>query len=174
MAKLETETPADLLHYEPPTTIGATKRQLVCIGAAIGLGLAVYLPLLFFTTIHPSNLSWVLILITVPFAALGWVRPYGLHFEVFLKMLWAHIYNNPPRSGVNERRDTHEQPKRRRDSECLTDYLPPKRRVRRARRRALRAASRSAYKEIKAQNRAWRKECRAQRRGRSRRARTVR
>lgn len=163
MAKLETETPVDLLHYAPPTTIGATKRQLVCIGAAVVIGLGMYLPLLFFTSIPPSVLGWLLILIALPFAALGWVRPYGLHFEVYLKLLYQHIYNNPPRSAVKERSDYHEQKKRKRLSECCTEYGCPSRFQRRSRRRVLCAASRNAYKEIKKQNKAWKRAQRAER-----------
>jgi hypothetical protein len=162
MAKLETETPADLLHYEPPTTIGATKRQLACIGGAVVLGLAVYTPLLLFTSIPPSILGWVLILIALPFATFGWVRPYGLHFEEYLKLLYCHTYQNPPLSAVNERSEYHEQKKRKRFSECCHDYAPPSYFQQRERRRVLRTASRNAYKEIKKQNKAWKRQQRAE------------
>lgn len=168
MAKLETETPADLLHYEPPTTIGATKRQMVCIGAAVVVGLAVYTPLLFFTTIPPSILGWGLMLITLPFAALGWVKPYGLRFEVYLKMLYRHTYHNPPRSAVYERSENHEHPRGNLTTECLCDYISPTRKQRRCRRRILRTASRNAYKEIKIQNKAWRRSQRAERKAQKR------
>ena len=163
MAKLETETPADLLHYEPPTTIGATKRQLACIAGAVVLGLSIYTPLLFYTTIPPSILGWGLILIALPFAAFGWVRPYGLHFEIFLKILYHHTYHNPPRSAVHERSDYHEHPRRDLPTEWICDYRIPTRPQRRARRRTLRTASRSAYQEIKRQNRAWKRQQRIQR-----------
>lgn len=150
MVKLETKTPIDLLHYEPPGILGATTRQLLCLAGTAVTGAAVYCLLRFVVKLPDQYLGYSFVLTTIPFIALGWLKPYGLPLEVFLGIYFRYLFSAVQCSAVNERNDYLHVPVSRKEEPEYPDSCRPlgKRELRRQR-RAVCAESRQCYKAIR-------------------------
>lgn len=150
MAKLETKTPIDLLHYEPPGILGASTRQLICLAGTAAAGAAVYCLLRFAVRLPSQYLGYSFVFTTIPFIALGWAKPYGLRLEVFLSIYFQHLFTSTQRSAIKERNDyLHVPYSKKEEPECPDSYRPLGKREKRKQRRVLRAESRRCYKEIR-------------------------
>lgn len=147
--KLETQTPIDLLHYEPPGVMGATTRQLLCLGATALAGVAAYCFMRY--VLHAEDQAgYVFIFTTLPFIALGWAKPYGLPLEVFLKLYIRNLHSPAQRSAVKERNDfLHVPILEKEEAEYPDSCRPLTKRELRKQRRAIHAENRRCWKEIR-------------------------
>lgn len=154
MVKLETKTPIDLLHYEPPGILGATTRQLLCLAGTAVTGAAVYCLLRFIVKLPDQFLGYTFIFTTIPFIALGWLKPYGLPLEVFLGIYFRYLFSAVQCSAVNERNDYLHVPFSEKEGpEYPASYRPIRKRELRRHRRVLRAEVKRCCKEVRRANR---------------------
>lgn len=150
MIKLETKTPIDLLHYEPPGILGASTRQLLCLGGTAVTGAAVYCLLRFAAHLPSQYLGYSFVFTTIPFIALGWAKPYGLPLEVFLGIYFQHFFTPAQRSAIKERNDyLHVPVSPKEEQEYPASCIPLGKRELRRQRRAVRAESRRCWQEIR-------------------------
>jgi hypothetical protein len=79
----------DIRQYETKFLGPFTLRQTICVGlgAAIAIPIALLLP---FEDI--SNKLFVAFFIAMPFILCGWIKPAGMHFEVFsMRILYSSV-----------------------------------------------------------------------------------
>lgn len=99
---LEMRVYEELTSIEPKVMAGFTWRQLlavVVVGAVtIGLVVALFLA----GTTDFSIVSWIVIPIAVPFAAWGWVKPFGMRFEKYAGHVWRFLARPTKRLYAND------------------------------------------------------------------------
>ncbi len=92
---LEIDIPSiDPIQHEPKIFLGMTSRQCICIvpGVAVGVGLFVLLKGV------SSDLAMIgLILGLLPATCLGWVAPYNMKFEDYVKLVWFNTFISSPK-----------------------------------------------------------------------------
>lgn len=93
---IEIDIPSiDPIQHEPKIFFGMTSRQCICIvpGVALGVGL--------FMLTYGINQDLAIIscgLAVAPAVCLGWVSPYNMKFEQYLRLLWFNTFvSNPKR-----------------------------------------------------------------------------
>ena len=93
---IEIDIPSiDPIQHEPKIFFGLTSRQCLCIvpGAAIGIGL--------FVLAYKTSLDLAVILLclgVVPAVCMGWLTPYNMKCEQYIKLLWFNLFvSNPKR-----------------------------------------------------------------------------
>ena len=93
---LEMRVYEELTAVDPKIMAGLTLRQMAVatVWLIVGGGAVVAMWLLGMR----QAISWVMVLIAVPGALYGWVKPFGLRFEVYAKYVWA--YRTRPRVRV--------------------------------------------------------------------------
>jgi len=80
---IEIEVPKDITKYEAKLVASFTTRQVGCLAIAGVLAVPSFLLL---RDVLPRDAATLLILIIVlPFILLGWVKPYGMNFEQFVR-----------------------------------------------------------------------------------------
>ena len=92
---IEIEIPKDIRAYEAKLIGPLTTRQLFCI---IGLGVSCFLTYKASVNLlgEDSSLIWFFpMVIAIPFALIGWVKPYGLTFEKFAKSVFKTMFLAP-------------------------------------------------------------------------------
>lgn len=87
---IQRKIPRDIGSYEPKTWGPFTTRQAICLVPAAILDIALYS---FFKEI--PGYYYILVLVSLPFLLLGWVKPYGLPFEKFLKVTFINNFLAP-------------------------------------------------------------------------------
>lgn len=121
---LEMKVYQEITGYQAKVMLGMSWRQLACSVAALLLGGGAYAGL---WALGAQDLGqWFAVLVTIPFGALGWVRPKGLPFEEYAKYIirhnWEqqlHVYGQRPLWSVDHTggygaQKTSRQPRRRR------------------------------------------------------------
>ena len=93
---IEIDIPSiDPMQHEPKIFFGLTSRQCLCIvpGVAIGVGL--------FLLAYNTSLDLAVILLcvgVVPAVCMGWLTPYNMKFEQYVRLLWFNTFvSNPKR-----------------------------------------------------------------------------
>jgi len=93
---IEIDIPSiDPIQHEPKIFLGMTSRQCLCItpGVAAGVGL--------FVLTYNFSVDLAVILLgvaVVPAVCMGWLSPYNMKFEQYLKLLWFNTFvSNPKR-----------------------------------------------------------------------------
>ncbi|WP_126382644.1 PrgI family protein [Actinomyces howellii] len=85
---LEIKVYREITAYQSKVMMGMSWRQMAC--AAVGLAVvgSTYAACLW---AGQSDLgSWLAALLTMPFIAMGWVRPKGLPFEKYARYFWLY------------------------------------------------------------------------------------
>ena len=149
MIKLETKTPIDLLHYEPPGILGASTRQILCLAGTAVTGAAVYCLLRFAAHLPSRYLGYSFVFTALPLIAFGWAKPYGLRLEVFLGIYFQHFFTPAQCSAVRERNDYLHVSVSKKEAEYPDSFRPLTKRELRRQRRAVRAESRRCWQEIR-------------------------
>lgn len=99
----------DIRQFETKFLGPFTLRQTICValGAGIGIPLALLLP---FEDI--STRFFAAFLIALPFILCGWLKPSGMHFEVYMmRLIYATVLTPKKRrvQAVNSYRKTYEK-----------------------------------------------------------------
>lgn len=92
---IEIEIPKDIREYESKLIGPFTTRQLLC---GIGLVLSCYLSYKAAVSVlgDESSLKFFFPMIcAIPFGLVGWVKPYGMHFEKFAKSVFVSLVLAP-------------------------------------------------------------------------------
>lgn len=109
---LEMRVYEELTAVDPKIMAGLTLRQMAVAAAwlIVGGGAVVAMWMLGMR----QAISWVMVLIAIPGALYGWVKPFGLHFETYAKYVWAYrtrprlrVYGNEPMWEIHMR-ETYE------------------------------------------------------------------
>ena len=93
---IEIDIPSiDPIQHEPKVFMGMTARQILCIVPGVGLGI------LFFMLTKDINQDLAVIscgLAVGPAVCLGWLKPYNMKFEQYVKLLYFNTFvANPKR-----------------------------------------------------------------------------
>ena len=93
---IEIDIPSiDPMQHEPKIFIGMTSRQCLCIVPGVGVGAAL------FALTHGISQDLAIILCglaVAPAVCLGWIAPYNMKFEQYIKLLWFNTFvSNPKR-----------------------------------------------------------------------------
>lgn len=109
----------DIGEYEPKYFAKMGKRTIICVCGAVGSCLASAWYIMFVLGLQPSDFSFVIFGISIPFWLCGFFKPHGLKFEVFARY-WLeynfetkHIHNIPSfkLAGFDERCDQRKERK---------------------------------------------------------------
>ncbi len=80
---IEIEVPKDITKYEAKLVASFTTRQVGCLAIAGVLAVPTFLAI---RDVVPRDAATLIVLILVlPFILLGWVKPYGMNFEQFVR-----------------------------------------------------------------------------------------
>jgi len=80
---IEIEVPKDITKYEAKLIASFTTRQVGCLAIAAVIAVPTFLAL---RDAVPRDVATLIILLLVlPFVLLGWVKPYGMNFEQFVR-----------------------------------------------------------------------------------------
>ena len=87
---IEIDIPSiDPLQHEPKIFLGMSSRQILCIVPGIGLGMALFM----LTYKWSTDIAVILTaLCVVPAVCLGWVKPYNMKFEQFVKLWYFNTF----------------------------------------------------------------------------------
>lgn len=89
---IEIEIPKDIRKYETKLIGPLTTRQTICAVGACAIAFAVSK----ITTFVPQDLQFfVIALPALPFLLIGWVKPYGMHFEQFVASTFVSTILSP-------------------------------------------------------------------------------
>ncbi len=92
---IEIEIPKDVRDFEAKLIGPFTARQLFC---AIGLALGCYGSYKMAVNLFGEGASVNMlfpIVGAIPFAAVGWFKPYGMHFEKFARSVFVSMFLSP-------------------------------------------------------------------------------
>lgn len=90
---IEKEIPKDIRKYKPKLIGPFTTRQTLCLIPAVVLGVSAFFLL---KDLLSSDFCLLLItIIAVPFILIGWVEPYGLPFEKFVRTVFVSLVLSP-------------------------------------------------------------------------------
>lgn len=92
---IEIEIPKDIRTYETKLIGPLTTRQLFCV---IGLAGSCFLTYKAAVNLlgEDSSLIWFFpMVVAIPFALIGWVKPYGLTFEKFARSVFRSMFLAP-------------------------------------------------------------------------------
>lgn len=105
---LEMRVYDELTAVDPKIMAGMTSRQLLAVAVLVvveGATLAVL-----WLTGHRALMQPAMVLIVIPVAVWGWIKPFGLRAEVYLRHVRAFLtrprnltYVNPPLWGAQQR-----------------------------------------------------------------------
>ena len=93
---IEIDIPSiDPIQHEPKIFFGMTSRQCICIVPGVGLGVGLFV----LTYGISQDLAVILCGLSVaPSVCLGWLKPYNMKFEQYVKLLWFNTFvSNPKR-----------------------------------------------------------------------------
>lgn len=90
---IELEVPKDIRRYEAKLFGPFTTRQLICFAIAVAIAFGLYFVL---GDILPRDATYLLIIIVcIPFLLCGWYKPYGMHFEQFVRVAFVTTFVSP-------------------------------------------------------------------------------
>lgn len=82
---IEIKIPKEIRHYKEKLAFGLTVRQLISVTLALSINIPLYI--LGRDILGDELMSWLVIIIAVPLAMIGWFNYNGLNFEQFLVAL---------------------------------------------------------------------------------------
>lgn len=82
---IERNIPENIKDFEPALIGPFTKRQILCLAGAVGLGLAIVFLTSSFLSLDIR--MFLVVLVASPLILVGWYKPYGLPFEKFAKVV---------------------------------------------------------------------------------------
>lgn len=92
---IEIEIPQDISKYESKLIGPFTTRQTICVaGLLVGCISSFFAVSSVFGEDSPLRLL-VPMIIAIPFALIGWYKPYGMHFEKFVKSVFVSLILSP-------------------------------------------------------------------------------
>lgn len=92
---IEIEIPQDITKYESKLIGPFTTRQLFCFVGLVGGCVASYKATVSLLG-DESGLKMILpMIVAIPFALIGWYKPYGLPFEKFIKSIFVSMFLAP-------------------------------------------------------------------------------
>ncbi|WP_139738729.1 PrgI family protein [Actinomyces wuliandei] len=97
---LEIKVYREITSHQSKPMLGMTWRQMAC--AAVGLPVVGGLYALCLWAGQTTLGSWVAVLLTMPFVAVGWVRPKGLAFEQYARYVWRYRWEPRRRLWASE------------------------------------------------------------------------
>jgi len=80
----------DLTRYRAKVVGGLTLRTLGCVALAVGVSVAIGCWFWFVLGVEFERVSWLAYGASLPFWALGFVRPHGMPAEAWLPLWWRH------------------------------------------------------------------------------------
>lgn len=83
---IEIKIPKEIRHYKEKLAFGLTVRQLIAITLALSINIPLYI--VGKDVLGDELMSWIVIIIAVPLAMIGWFDYNGLNFEQFLIALF--------------------------------------------------------------------------------------
>lgn len=81
----------DLTRYRAKVVGGLTARTLACVAAAVGVSVAIGAWFWLALGVEFERVSWLAYGASVPFWALGFVRPHGMEVEAWLPLWLRHV-----------------------------------------------------------------------------------
>lgn len=91
---IEVDIPIEIDDYRKKIVFGLTGRQLLCVPAALLVGIGVFYALVHLGLSYDTT-SWFVMLAVTPFLAVGFIRPGGEPFEKWLgRRLRRHLGQN--------------------------------------------------------------------------------
>ncbi|OLO58634.1 hypothetical protein BKH23_12810 [Actinomyces oris] len=88
---LEIKVYREITAYQAKVMMGMSWRQMAC--SAIGIIVVGGTYALCFWAGQSDLGSWMAALLTMPFVAVGWVRPKGLPFEKYARYFWRYKWD---------------------------------------------------------------------------------
>lgn len=90
---IEIEIPKDINKYEAKLVGPFTTRQAACFVCACVLGIPTFL---FLKDKVPTDLASIItLLVFIPFVLVGWIKPYGMNFELFAQTAFISNFIAP-------------------------------------------------------------------------------
>jgi hypothetical protein len=84
----------DPMQHEPKIFFGMTSRQCLCIVPGIALGVSLFM----LTKTLSMDLAVIMLLLSVaPAVCFGWLSPYNMKFEQYIKLLWFNNFVASPK-----------------------------------------------------------------------------
>lgn len=77
----------DIAEYQPKIIGKMTSRTLVSIAGALGVSVVCAVYMYFVLGLNPTDYTFVIYAVSLPFWACGFIRPHGMPFEKFVP-LW--------------------------------------------------------------------------------------
>ena len=93
---IEVKIPQEINQYDAKLVGPFTMRQALCGGIAALLSYGIYNGMK--GTVSEETVIGLIMLVSTPFALLGWVKPYGMRFEkFFIGILFNTLISSPKR-----------------------------------------------------------------------------
>ena len=93
---IEVKIPQEINQYDAKLVGPFTMRQALCGGIAALLSYGIYNGMK--GTVSEETVIGLILLVSTPFALLGWVKPYGMRFEkFFIGILFNTLISSPKR-----------------------------------------------------------------------------
>ena len=93
---IEVKIPQEINQYDAKLVGPFTMRQALCGGMAALLSYGIYNGMK--GTVSEETVIGLIMLVSTPFALLGWVKPYGMRFEkFFIGILFNTLISSPKR-----------------------------------------------------------------------------
>jgi hypothetical protein len=92
---IEIDVPTiDPMQHETKIFFGMTSRQCICIVPGVGLGVTLFM----LTKSLSIDVAVILLAIAVlPAVCMGWVSPYNMKFEQYVRLLWFNLFISSPK-----------------------------------------------------------------------------
>ena len=84
----------DVSEYKSKVIGKLSGRALVTIIGAVGCAVLTAIWLWFVAGLNPSDFGWLLMIVAVPFWAVGFLKPSGMYFEEWLPRWLNHSLSN--------------------------------------------------------------------------------
>lgn len=97
MASLGTHIPKEITEYKEKIIGGLTVRQLICVAAAVAVGVGTYFALNRLFGMSAEDSSYIIMLLASVPAAAGFIRPNGMDLEKYLALRRQHKARSAPR-----------------------------------------------------------------------------
>jgi hypothetical protein len=123
---LEIKVYREITAYQSKVMLGMSWRQLACAASGLVVVSSVYAAC--YLIGQESLGSWLTALLTMPFVAVGWIRPKGLPFERYAGYVWRFNWNPQLRVYAQDPQLSAEIASER-SADVLRKQKPPKRSV---------------------------------------------
>lgn len=118
---LEVKVYKEISSYQPKVMWGMSWRQIATTAIAIPTLAGTYAT--FYWAGNPGLGEWAIVILTIPFALIGWVRPLGLPFEQWAKYVWAAYQTNQKLTYYHYTPTTNTE---RHETDAHPNYYQPK------------------------------------------------